>query len=87
MNIFVGNLAADVTEAELSELFKPFGQVKSVQVLRELFTGASKGFAFVEMPGKNHSLAAIAALNGKDLKGRPLKVNEARERPVHRSRR
>ncbi len=87
MNIFVGNLAADVTEAELAELFKAFGQVGSVQVLRELFTGASKGFAFVEMPGKNQSLAAIAGLNGKELKGQPLKVNEARDRPIRRSRR
>ncbi|HSN38589.1 MAG TPA: hypothetical protein VLT92_00205 [Burkholderiales bacterium] len=80
MEIFVGNLAPEVEEPELAELFKPFGQVKSVQVLRELFTGASKGFAFVEMPGKAHSLAAIAGLNGKDLRGKPLKVNEAREK-------
>lgn len=80
MNIFVGNLAPEVTETELTELFKTFGQVKSAQVLRELFTGASKGFGFVEMPGKAHSMAAIAALNGKDLHGRPLRVNEARPR-------
>lgn len=80
MEIFVGNLAPEVEEPELTELFKPFGQVKSVQVLRELFTGTSKGFAFVEMPGKAHSLAAIAGLNGKDLRGKPLKVNEAREK-------
>ena len=78
MEIFVGNLAPDVTETDLTELFKPFGEVKSVQVLRELFTGASKGFGFVEMPGKAHSLAAIAGLNGKDFHERPLKVNEAR---------
>ena len=80
MEIFVGNLAPEVEEPELTALFKPFGQVKSVQVLRELFTGASKGFAFIEMPGKAQSLAAIAALNGKDLRGKPLKVNEAREK-------
>ena len=80
MNIFVGNLAPDVTEAQITELFKPFGQVKSVELVRELFTGALRGFGFVEMPGKAHSLAAIAGLNGKDFTGRPLKVNEARPR-------
>jgi RNA recognition motif-containing protein len=78
MNIFVGNLAPEVTEAELTDAFKQFGQVKEVQVMRELFSGASKGFGFVEMPGKAHSLAAIAALNGKDFHGKPLRVNEAR---------
>lgn len=81
MNIYVGNLGPDVTEADLAELFKPFGQVASVQLMRELFTGKLRGFGFVEMPGKNHSLAAIAALNGRELAGRPLKVNEARPRP------
>lgn len=78
MNIFIGNLAPEVTEDQLLEAFKAFGQVKSAQVVREMFTGASKGFGFVEMPGKAHSLAAIAALNGKDFHGRPLRVNEAR---------
>jgi RNA recognition motif-containing protein len=78
MNIFVGNLAPQMTEEELTEAFKAFGQVKSVQVVRELFTGASKGFGFIDMPGKAHSLAAIAALNGKDFHGQPLRVNEAR---------
>lgn len=81
MNIFVGNLTETVSDAELAELFKPFGQVKSVEVKRELFTGKCRGFAFVEMPGKNHSLAAIAELNGKEFCGQPLKVHEARDRP------
>jgi superfamily II DNA/RNA helicase len=80
MNIFVGNLAPETDETELTDLFKAFGQVKSVQVMRELFSGASKGFGFVEMPGKAHSLAAIAALDGKDLHGKPLRVNEAMAR-------
>jgi RNA recognition motif-containing protein len=80
MEIFVGNLAAETTEAHLTDMFKAFGEVKSVEVKRELFTGTSKGFAFVEMPGRNHSLAAIAGLDGKDLNGKPLRVNEARER-------
>jgi RNA recognition motif-containing protein len=80
MNIFVGNLAPNVTEEQLLEAFKAFGQVKSAQIMRELFTGASKGFGFLEMPGKAHSLAAINGLNGKDFHGQPLRVNEARPR-------
>jgi len=87
MNIFVGNIGPDVTETELAELFKPFGQVGSVQLVRELFTGKLRGFGFVEMPGKAHSLAAIAGLNGKEFAGRPLKVNEARPRPERGRRR
>ena len=80
MNIYVGNIAPQVSEAELLELFKPFGQVESVEIKRDLFSGTSKGFGFVEMPGKAHSLAAIAGLNGKDLGGMPLRVNESRPR-------
>jgi len=87
MNIFVGNLAPEVTESDLAELFRQFGEVKSVQVARALFTDAPRGFAFVEMPGKRHSLAAIAGLNGKDLAGRPLRVNEARPKMERRRRR
>ena len=86
MDIFVGNLGPDVTEAEVAELFKPFGQVGSVQVIRELFTGKGKGFGFVEMPGRAHSLAAIAGLNGREIAGRAIAVNEARPR-VERGRR
>ena len=87
MNIFVGNLAPEVTEAVLADLFRQFGEVKSVQVAREMFTDKPRGFAFVEMPGKQHSLAAIAGLNGKDLAGRPLRVNEARPKIPFRRRR
>jgi len=87
MNIFVGNLAPDVTEAQVAELFKPFGEVKSVELVREMFTGALRGFGFVEMPGKAHSLAAIAGLDGKEFAGRPLRVNEARPRPARGQRR
>ena len=86
MEIFVGNLAPQATEAELIDLFKAFGDVKSAEVKREMFTGTSKGFGFVEMPGKQHSLAAIAGLNGKEVAGRPMKVNEARPR-IERGRR
>ena len=87
MNIFIGNLAPDVTETQIVELFKTYGDVTSVQLMRELFTGTLKGFGFVEMPGKQHSLAAINGLNGRDLGGKPLKVNEARPRPERGSRR
>jgi RNA recognition motif-containing protein len=87
MNIFVGNLAQEVTETDLADLFKPFGQVKSTEVKRDLFSGITKGFGFVEMPGRNHSLAAITALNGRDFKGQPLRVNEAHEFPARGRRR
>lgn len=86
MIIYVGNLGDEVTEKQIEDLFKPFGQVSSVELLREMFTGKLKGFGFVEMPGRAHSLAAIAGLNGKDLAGRALKVNEARPR-IERGRR
>ncbi|HZP91478.1 MAG TPA: RNA-binding protein [Burkholderiales bacterium] len=84
MNIFVGNLAPEVTETDLVELFATFGQVKSAEVKRDLFSGKAKGFGFVEMPGRNHSLTAIAGLNGKEFKGQVLRVNEARDRPQRR---
>lgn len=87
MNIFVGNLGPDVTETEIAEMFKPFGQVGSVQLVRELFTGKVKGFGFVEMPGRQQSRDAIAGLNGKELAGRPMTVNEARPRPERGRRR
>ena len=80
MNIYVANLAPQVSEAELLELFKAFGQVQSIEIKRDLFSGTSKGFGFVEMPGKAHALAAIAGLNGKELGGQRLRVNEARPR-------
>ncbi|HUO43554.1 MAG TPA: RNA-binding protein [Burkholderiales bacterium] len=86
MNIFVGNLAPEVTEAELAALFRRFGECKTVEVSRSPFNGVPKGYGFVEMPSKKHSLAAIAGLNGKDFAGRPLKVNEARPRVNAKSR-
>ena len=87
MNIFVGNLAPEVTEEQLVELFAQFGQVKSAQLARAMFTDEPKGFGFVDMPGKRHSLAAIAELNGKYFEGRPLKVSEAKPKVQHRRRR
>lgn len=81
MKIFVGNLAKDVTEEDLKQAFAAFGQVTSVSIISDKFTGVSRGFGFVEMPGKAESQAAITGLNYQDLKGQSLKVNEARPSP------
>ncbi|MGA2091342.1 MAG: RNA-binding protein [Endomicrobiales bacterium] len=78
MNIYVGNLAREVTEQDLTDLFTPFGAITSTAIIKDKFTGESRGFGFVEMAAKETGTAAIAALNGKDLKGRPLTVNEAK---------
>jgi len=78
MNIYVGNLSRDVTEDDLKQAFSAFGQVQSVTIIRDKFTGESRGFAFVEMPAKEEGMKAINGLNGTNLKERNLKVNEAR---------
>jgi len=84
MNIYVGNLSRDVTEQDLQQAFVTYGQVSTVKLIKDLFSGESKGFAFVEMPGRAESQAAIAGLNGTELKGRKMNVNEARPRPDNR---
>ncbi len=78
MNLYVGNLLFDVTENDLKELFEPFGQVTEVRLIMDKFTGKSKGFGFIEMPSKEEAQKAIAELNGKDMKGRDMTVNEAK---------
>jgi RNA recognition motif-containing protein len=80
MNIYVGNLSYGMTEDELREAFAAYGDVTSAKILMDRETGRSRGFAFVEMPNKSEGEAAIAQLNGKDLGGRTLRVNEARPR-------
>src|SRR3989338_6301704 len=80
MNIYVGNLAREVTQEDLEETFKAFVQVTSVTLIKDKFSGEPRGFGFIEMPGKAEAQAAIAGLNGKDLKGRTLNVNEAQPR-------
>ncbi len=80
MNIYIGNISRDLSEDELREAFAGFGQVSSVNIIKDKFTGEYRGFAFVEMPVKEEAEAAISALNGKELKGRALNVNEARPR-------
>ncbi len=84
MNIYVGNLSRDVTEEDLRQAFEAFGKVESVNIIKDKFSGKSRGFGFVEMPAKAEAEAAIADLNGKEIKGRPIKVNEARPRPEGR---
>ena len=80
MNIYVGNLSYEMTEDELREAFAEYGDVSEVKVLSDRETGRSRGFGFVEMPNQSEGEAAIAQLNGKDLGGRALRVNEARPR-------
>jgi RNA recognition motif-containing protein len=86
MNIYVGNLAFSVSEADLKEAFGAFGAVTSSSIIKDKFSGESRGFGFVEMTNKDEAEKAIAALNGKDLKGRALKVNEAKPRTTDRPR-
>lgn len=80
MRIFVGNLSRDVSDQDLQEAFESFGSVDSATVVKDKFTGESRGFGFVEMPAQAEAQAAISGMNGKDLKGRAINVNEARPR-------
>jgi RNA recognition motif-containing protein len=77
-NIYVGNCSYDSTEEQLRDLFATYGEVERVSIIRDRETGRSRGFAFVEMPDSAAAQAAIEGLNGTDLGGRALKVNEAR---------
>lgn len=80
MNIYVGNLSYGMSEGELRDAFAAFGEVSSVKILMDRETGRSRGFGFVEMPNQGEAETAISNLNGKELSGRPLRVNEARPR-------
>lgn len=80
MNIFVGNLSYQAADEDLRAAFSAFGQVTSANVIVDRMTGKSRGFGFVEMPNREEALAAIQALNDQPMKGRPIKVNEARPR-------
>lgn len=87
MNIYVGNLSFDCTEADLRTAFAAFGEVNDVRLITDRDTGRSKGFGFVEMPNSSEANSAIDGLNGKEFMGRTAKVNEARpreERPARR---
>jgi cold-inducible RNA-binding protein len=81
VNIYVGNLSHEATEDDVRQAFASFGQVSKVTIIKDRLTGEPRGFAFVEMPGKEEAEAAMAGLNGKPLNGRALKLSEARPRP------
>ena len=85
MNIYVGNIAHGVTEDELKEAFLAYGEVASVTLIKDKFTGEARGFGFVEMPGKMQATTAMRELNGKEIQGRSLIVNEARPQRDKRS--
>ena len=84
MNIYVGNLSHEVTEEDLRQAFETFGEVASAKIIMDKFSGVSRGFGFVEMPTKAEAQAAITGLNGTELKGQTLTVNEARPRSESR---
>jgi len=86
MNIYVGNLPYSVTDADLRETFAQYGSVDQVNLITDKFSGDSKGFGFVEMNNNSEADAAIKALNGTDMKGRNITVNQAKpksDRPSH----
>jgi RNA recognition motif-containing protein len=78
MNIYVGNLPFGVTDDDLQQLFGAYGDVTSANVIKDRFSGESRGFGFIEMPSREDAMAAIEGLNGTDFKGRSITVNEAK---------
>jgi RNA recognition motif-containing protein len=86
MNIYVGNLSYTLTDDELQHAFEEFGEVVSATIVKDQYSGRSRGFGFVEMPSENEANSAIQGLNEKELKGRILKVNRARQRSEGRGR-
>jgi len=85
VNIYVGNLSHETNEDSLREAFEAFGQVESVNIIKDRFSGESRGFGFVEMPSKQEAEKAIEEMNGKDLNGRAVNVNEARPKTDRRN--
>ncbi|HSP16338.1 MAG TPA: RNA-binding protein [Thermoanaerobaculia bacterium] len=81
MKLYLGNLSPSTTDTRLNELLKPFGSPTPVEVIKDKMTGQSRGFAFVEFKNDAEARAAIAGLNGKEVDGSVLKVNEARQKP------
>ena len=84
MNIYVGNLSNSATEDDLRQAFEAFGQVSNVNIIKDKFSGESRGFGFVEMPTKTEAEAAIEGLNGHEINGRAVNVNEARPKADNR---
>ncbi|MEW6262252.1 MAG: RNA-binding protein [Thermodesulfobacteriota bacterium] len=85
MKLYVGNLSFSLTESELKDLFTPFGQVDSANIVMDRYSGQSKGFGFVEMASRGEGEKAVASLNGKEVDNRQIKVNEAKPRTDNRS--
>ncbi len=86
MNIYVGNLSYDATDVTIREAFESFGEVTSARVIKDKYNGQSRGFGFVEMPTQSQAQTAIKSLNGKDVLGKAISVNEARPRADQGSR-
>ena len=80
MKIYVGNLSSDVTDEMILKAFESFGEVTSARVIKDKYSGQPRGFGFVEMPVQSQAQTAIKSLNGKELLGKPMSVNEARPR-------
>jgi RNA recognition motif-containing protein len=80
MNIYIGNLSYDTTEDQLRHAFEGFGEVSTVNIISDRYSGEPKGFAFVEMSSKDEAITAISGLNGQELNGRTLKIDEAKPR-------
>lgn len=80
MNIYIGNMSFDTTEDQLRQAFAGYGEVSTVNIITDKYSGEPRGFAFVEMASKEEAMAAITGLNGQDLNGRTLNVNEAKPR-------
>ncbi len=87
MNIYVGNLSYDAKDDDLREAFENYGAVDTASVIQDHYSGRSRGFGFVEMPDSAEAEAAIAGLDGQEIAGRAVKVNEARPRPARGDRR
>ncbi len=80
-NLFVGNMSFDTTEGELRSIFEPYGEITSIYIVTDRDTGRPRGFAFVELADDGEAAKAITELNGKELDGRPLNVNDAHPKP------
>jgi RNA recognition motif-containing protein len=84
MRIYVGNLSKDTTEEDLRPAFEEFGKIESITIMKDKYSGQSKGFGFVDIPSKEEGLAAIEGLNNREIKGKTIQVNEARPRTENR---
>jgi RNA recognition motif-containing protein len=80
MNLYVGNLSKDITEEELQKVFSEYGYISSVKIIKDKFSGESRGFAFIDMPGAAEAKKALTALDSKELKGKKIVVSEANPR-------